>query len=100
MKQSKRTSIRLAAMSLLLLAAASALRAQEVIFQWSGAPNDNFGIRVASLADVSGDGIPEVLVGAPGADCNTTDDGAAYIYSGKDGTTYAVHCGVRLYKSA
>ena len=101
MKYDRRTRIPFETMALLsLLSISPGLHAQEVIFHWSGAPNDNFGIRIATLADVSGDGIPEILVGAPGADCNTTDDGAAYIYSGNDGTTYAVHCGVRLYKSA
>lgn len=99
MKYDRRTRVPFEATALLsLLSISPSLHAQEVIFHWSGAPNDSFGNSTATLADVSGDGIPEVLVGAPGADCNTTDDGAAYIYSGKDGTTDAVYCGVKLHK--
>jgi hypothetical protein len=99
MKFNRLTPISLETMSLLsLLFISPRLHAQEIIFHWSGAQNDQFGNTMATLADVSGDGIPEILVGAPGADCNTTADGAVYVYSGKDGTTFAVHCGVRLYK--
>ena len=40
---------------------------------------DQFGISVDSLGDLNGDGIPEVVVGAPGDDDGPNDSGAIYI---------------------
>jgi hypothetical protein len=69
--------------------------AQESLLHWDGDhANDNLGSAIASLPDVTGDGIPDVLVGEFSGDCNGTDTGAGHVYSGKDGTTYAVACGV------
>ena len=45
----------------------------------SGSPGDNQGM-VCDAADVDGDGIPDLLVGAPGHIAG----GAVYLYSGKD----------------
>ncbi len=44
---------------------------------------DNFGYTVAGISDVNGDGKGDILVGAPKVNSWT---GAAYIYSGSDGT--------------
>jgi hypothetical protein len=47
------------------------------------------GQAVAGLGDVNGDGVPDVLVGAPGKDTPGVDDsqvGIAYVFSGKDGS--------------
>ncbi|RMH03515.1 MAG: hypothetical protein D6702_05825 [Planctomycetota bacterium] len=47
------------------------------------ATNDLFGAAVASAGDVDGDGIPDILVGAPWADgLAGLDAGKAYVYSG------------------
>ena len=45
--------------------------------------NDSFGRHVAGVGDVNGDGHADVMVGAPG---NDNQRGAAYVYSGRDGT--------------
>src|SRR5258706_4393091 len=69
--------------------------AQESLLSWDGEFRaDNLGSSIAALPDVTGDGIPDVLVGEFWGDCNGTDTGAGYVYSGKDGTTFAVACGV------
>jgi hypothetical protein len=76
------------------LALTPVVDAQAVLFQWDGEhKNDSLGWSVTSLPDVTGDGIPDVLVGAANADCGGTDYGGAYVYSGSDGTTYLVECG-------
>jgi hypothetical protein len=46
---------------------------------------DWLGQRVAGAGDVDGDGIPEVLASAPGADLAGFDSGAAQVRSGADG---------------
>lgn len=45
-----------------------------------------FGRKVSDLGDVNGDGRDDVLVGAPGNDAAGEDAGAAYVFSGRDGT--------------
>jgi hypothetical protein len=73
---------------------ATVLHAQAVLFRWDGDQQDDIlGWSVASLPDVTGDGVPDVLVGAPQSDCGGTDFGGAYVYSGRNGTTYVVECG-------
>jgi len=44
---------------------------------------DNFGRHVAGAGDVNGDGYADVIIGAPG---NNHGRGAAYVYSGRDGS--------------
>ena len=47
------------------------------------------GFAVAGLEDVNSDGVPDLLVGAPGKDTPDVDDsqvGIAYIFSGRDGS--------------
>jgi len=69
--------------------------AQEPLLQWDGDHlYDNLGSAIAALPDITGDGVPDVLVGDLSGDCNGTDTGAGYVYSGKDGTTLAIECGV------
>jgi hypothetical protein len=49
-------------------------------------PAEAFGVHVSGLADVNGDRIPDVIVGAPGNPRAPGDlTGQAYIFSGKDG---------------
>lgn len=50
------------------------------------AATDRLGFSVAGAGDVNKDGVPDVIIGAPGADRNGTDRGRAEVYSGADGT--------------
>jgi hypothetical protein len=53
-------------------------------------PNDQFGSNVAGLGDVDGDGVPDVLVGAPEDDDGASGAGAAYVlFLNADGTMKA-----------
>jgi hypothetical protein len=54
-----------------------------------GQPGDRFGASVAVTDDLDGDGVPDVLIGAPGSDGAgvppLVDAGAAWIFSGGSG---------------
>ncbi len=47
------------------------------------AAGDRAGSAMASIADLNGDGRPDVLIGAPGSDAGGSDSGAAYVVFGK-----------------
>jgi hypothetical protein len=54
---------------------------------WVGARKAiRFGYSVAGVGDTNGDGVPDVLVGAPSDSPNGWVSGAAFLYSGKDGS--------------
>ena len=54
-----------------------------VIHTFNGQANgDEFGHRVAGGGDFDGDGVADVIVGAPGSDGNGVNSGRAYVYSG------------------
>ncbi len=73
---------RLALASLLAAPAFS----QSALWSESGAGGgDRFGLCVSSLGDVNGDGVPDVLVGAPNDDFAGSDAGAIFALSGVDG---------------
>lgn len=58
-----------------------------VLYQWNGVANgDYFGYSVSGAGDVNGDGFDDVIVGAPNENNQAITAGAAYIYSGADGT--------------
>ncbi len=48
--------------------------------------NDQFGISVAMLPDLDGDGAADFVVGAMSNDWKASDAGSAYVYSGGSGT--------------
>jgi len=50
------------------------------------AAGDELGTAVSGAGDVNGDGRADVIVGAQHADPGGTDSGAAYVYSGADGS--------------
>ncbi len=58
-----------------------------LIFRWEGfARFDEFGAAVAGGQDVDGDGIPDVVVGAPGASPGELSGaGSAFVFSGATG---------------
>lgn len=47
---------------------------------------DRLGVSVAGLGDVTGDGTPDIAVGAPRRNGSLYDQGAVLIFSGADGT--------------
>ena len=55
---------------------------------------DYFGWSVSGGGDYDGDGVPDVLVGAPGSDIGGVESGAAYVLSGYDGSTLATLTGL------
>lgn len=50
----------------------------ELLWSVDGAPGAQLGIGIEAAGDVNGDGVPDVVAGAPGID-------RAYAYSGRDG---------------
>ncbi len=65
-----------------------------VLKSWQGsAAGDQFGRCVSGTQDVDGDGIPDVLVGAPQADIGGPNAGELSLFSGSDGTLLRVHRG-------
>ncbi len=64
------------------------------IFSAKGeADGDEFGAAVALVADVDGDGLADLLVGAPHNDAAGTNAGRAYLISGKTRAVLSVHDG-------
>ncbi|MHC5211086.1 MAG: integrin alpha, partial [Planctomycetota bacterium] len=57
---------------------------------WGEADGDEFGLSLSWLEDRDGDGLGEVLVGAPGSDRGAADAGAVYVLSGDDGSVLQV----------
>jgi tetratricopeptide (TPR) repeat protein len=50
----------------------------KLLWAQTGQANESLGIKVEKAGDVNGDGIPDVIAGAPGTE-------RAYVYSGRDG---------------
>ncbi len=56
-------------------------------------PEGRLGIAASVLDDLTGDGIPEILGGAPQADLNGTRSGSAYVFDGASGGIIRTHFG-------
>jgi FG-GAP repeat protein len=66
--------------------------AQERLLTWHGPDaNSYFGVAVDGTGDLDGDGYGDVIVGAPGT---SSDLGAVFVYSGRNGKALFVHFGV------
>ena len=59
-------------------------RTGAIIHSFSGAPGDNQGYAVADAGDADGDGIHDIITGAPNVD-PAAGPGVAYLYSGRTG---------------
>ena len=74
---------------------ASVATAQTPVLSVHGAtPADRFGASLATLGDVNGDGHDDLLAGAPFDSAAGTLAGAAYVVSGKDGSTLRTHLAI------
>ncbi|MFG0315984.1 MAG: integrin alpha, partial [Planctomycetota bacterium JB042] len=70
----------------LAVAVAPEAAAQRTLFESAGgAAGDRHGHAVAVIDDVNGDGVRDLVVGAPMADPAGVDSGAAVVLSGADG---------------
>jgi hypothetical protein len=55
-------------------------RTGDLLYRLDGAPGDQQGYAIADAGDTDGDGVPDIVSGAPG-----TGRGSAYLYSGATG---------------
>lgn len=54
-------------------------------FRLDGAAGNHAGDSVAGAGDFNGDGIDDIIIGAPGADPNGSDSGSTYVVFGRNG---------------
>jgi len=61
-----------------------------LLYQIAGAaPGDHFGSAIAGVGDLDGDGVPDLLVGAPGSDVAYDNAGRVTAHSGASGALLA-----------
>jgi hypothetical protein len=58
-------------------------RTGRLIYRFHGVGSDAQGYAIADAGDVNGDGVSDIVTGAPG---DGSDEGRAYLYSGASGT--------------
>ncbi|HKE00893.1 MAG TPA: hypothetical protein VKE69_07785 [Planctomycetota bacterium] len=59
----------------------------QIRFLGGGGSGDRFGASLASGADLDGDGLPEIVVGAPAADTGIADSGEALVFGASSGAS-------------
>ncbi|PLX39346.1 MAG: hypothetical protein C0606_02125 [Hyphomicrobiales bacterium] len=59
----------------------------DAIYELSGDAYDGIGQSVAELGDVNGDGVTDLIAGAPGDDSNGSGSGSVFVISGATGET-------------
>jgi len=73
-------------LSSLALAVCTVVRAQTPLFlQQGNHADDQFGAALCVTDDLEGDGVPDVLIGAPALPGSSSEPGYARVMSGKDG---------------
>jgi hypothetical protein len=73
-----------AAMLIGLVAARGAAQQAPLVTLTGDEPGDDFGRAIAAAGDVNGDGVMDVIVGAPKADAGGDRRGKAHVFSGAD----------------
>ena len=65
-----------------------------VLRTWTGSRDgDGLGTAVAAAGDIDGDGLPDLLLGAPGDDTNGAQAGAVWVVNGATGAVIRIHFG-------
>lgn len=73
-------------LTLCLLCLAAEARCQELLFQVAGdGAGDQFGFAIERAGDVDGDGVQDLVVGAPGDDNNGSGSGTVRVFAGLTG---------------
>jgi len=89
----------LSATTLALAGLAAAAPAQSVGLHLTGqGTNSDFGAAVALVDDLDGDGVDDVLVGAPRSDLQGDKAGSVFLHSGADGSLIRQHHGAAAHK--
>jgi len=71
-----------------------------ILYSFDGRnPFDLFGVSVSSAGDVDGDGVPDLIIGAPGTKKNGITKGMARVFSGSDGSILHTFWGQAAYDS-
>ena len=83
----------LSALALAVLLAGPAAAQGEIWTAVSGGNYEFFGLRVASIGDITGDGVDDVIIGATSHGCNGQDSGLVRVVDGTDGSTLNEFCG-------
>ena len=81
------------AVGLLGLLAGPALAQGAIWTASSGGNFEHFGRRVATIGDLNGDGVDDVVIGATNHGCNGQDSGLVRVVDGTDGSTITEYCG-------